>query len=184
MGLGIGALQRAVFLDRDGTLAEDVGYCRRPEDFWLFPYAAKAVAQLNRLGHKVIVVTNQSGIARGFLSEDDLAAIHDKMYRALAAGGATVDALYYCPHHPDNGCQCRKPAPGLLLRAAEVMGLDLAKSYVVGDREADVLLGRAVGCRTILVETGPTPFPENGAPPNYRAPTLLEAVNWIAAQAQ
>jgi histidinol-phosphate phosphatase family protein len=171
-----------VFLDRDGTIAEDVNYCRRPEDFRMFLRAAEAIAMLNQAGLAVVVVTNQSGIARGYFTEGVLAQIHQKMREELARRGARVDAIYYCPHHPDDGCGCRKPRTGLFHLAAREMGLTLAGSYVVGDREMDVLAGQALGCQTVLVNTGPTPWTPNGASPDYRALTLYEAAQWIASR--
>jgi histidinol-phosphate phosphatase family protein len=175
-------LRRAVFLDRDGTIAEDVNYCRRPEDFRMFPWAAEGVAMLNKAGLAVVVVTNQSGIARGYFSEETLAQIHHKMREELARCGARVDAVYHCPHHPDDGCGCRKPRTGLFQRAAEELGLALAGSYVVGDQEMDVLAGQALGCQAVLVDTGPTPWTANGVRPDYRAPTLYEAARWILSR--
>ena len=172
-------LNRAVFLDRDGTIAEDANYCRRPEDLHMFPRAAEAIAMLCDAGLAVVVVTNQSGVARGYFTEETLALIHQKMRDELAICGARVDAIYHCPHHPDDGCGCRKPRTGLLRRAAEDLGLSLAGSYVVGDREMDILAGQAVGCRTVLVDTGPRPWTPNGTRPDHRAPTLYEAAHWI-----
>lgn len=175
-------MRRAVFLDRDGTIAEDVNYCRRPEDFRIFPRAAEAIAMLNEAGLPVVVVTNQSGIARRYFTEETLAQIHQKMRDQLARGGARVDAIYYCPHHPDDGCRCRKPGTDLFQWAAEELGLALAESYVVGDREMDVLAGQALGCQTVLVETGPVPWTPDGARPDHRAPNLYEAVEWIISR--
>ena len=142
---------RAVFLDRDGTMAKDVHYCSRPEDFELFPNTAKAIKLLNDHSFKVIVVTNQSGIARGYFSEEMLAQIHEKMSKELAKKGGRVDAIYYCPHHPEANCDCRKPKPKLILQAVRDFDIDLKHSFVVGDLQIDVDLGRAVGCKTILV---------------------------------
>lgn len=173
---------RAVFLDRDGTISKDVNYCRRPEDFHMLPGAAAAIAILNNRGFKVVVVTNQSGIARGYFAEGILEAIHEKMRRQLTELGASVDAIYYCPHHPNDDCPCRKPKIGLFNRAALEMGLDLGMSYMVGDRETDVLAGRAAGCRTVSVETGPAPFPADGVRPDYCAPNLCEAAEWMISR--
>ncbi len=142
---------RAVFLDRDGTMAKDVNYCRRPEDFKLFPYTAKAIKRLKKHGFKVIVVTNQSGVARGYFSEETLARIHDKMKKELAREGTFVDAIYYCPHHPDDNCDCRKPRPKMVLQAAQDSNIDLSQSFVIGDLKMDIELGKAVGAKTILV---------------------------------
>jgi histidinol-phosphate phosphatase family protein len=146
---------RAVFLDRDGTIARNVNYCSRPQDFELLPDTGKAIRLLNQHGFKVIIITNQSGIARGYFTEETLAKIHDKMRDELAKQGAWVDAIYYCPHHPDDNCQCRKPKPKLALQAAEDYNIDLDGSFVVGDLPMDIGLGKAIGSRTILIETAP-----------------------------
>ena len=110
-------MNRAVFLDRDGTIAKDVHYCRRPEDFVLFTDAAGVIKLLNNRGFKVIIITNQSGIAHGYLSEETLGEIHKKMKEELGREGARIDGIYYCPHHPDANCGCRKPKPSLILQA-------------------------------------------------------------------
>ncbi len=175
-------MRPAVFLDRDGTIAEDVHYCRRPEDFHLLPRAADAIALLNRADLPVVVVTNQSGIARGYFTWGTLAAIHATMHAGLAAGRAQVTGVYVCPHHPDDGCECRKPRPGLLHRASADLDLDLSRSYVVGDRAMDIQVARACGCRAILVDTGPPDARERAAdagPPDCHAKDLYEATLWI-----
>ena len=146
---------RAVFIDRDGTMAKDVSYCSCPEDFELLPNTGKAIRLLNEHGFKVIVITNQSGIARGYFTEEMLAKIHEKMKDELAKEGAWVDAIYHCPHHPDDNCQCRKPKPKLALQAAKDHDIELKDSLVVGDLQMDIDLGKAIGCRTILVRTPP-----------------------------
>lgn len=145
---------RAVFLDRDGTMAKDVHYCSDPADFQLFPNTAKAVKLLNEHDFKVIVITNQSGIARGYFTEETLAQIHEKMKGELAKESAWVDAIYYCPHHPDDNCNCRKPKPKLLLQAVKDFDIDLERSFVVGDLQMDVDLGKVVICKTILIKQG------------------------------
>ncbi len=175
-------MRPAVFLDRDGTIAEDVHYCRRPEDLHLLPLAAEAIALLNQAGLPVVVATNQSGIARGYFTWGTLEATHARMHAGLAAAGAHVDAVYLCPHHPDDGCECRKPRPGLLRRAAADLDLDLARSYFVGDRAMDILVARACGCKAILVDTGPPDARERAAdagPPDFHAKDLYGAVLWI-----
>jgi histidinol-phosphate phosphatase family protein len=139
-------MNRAVFIDRDGTIARDVPYCSRPEDFELLPGAAEGIRTLNQHGFKVIVVTNQSGIARGYFTEEMLTQIHQKMLRELAKHGAHIDAIYYCPHHPDDGCDCRKPRPKLVLQAAEELNIDLSQSYIIGDSEMDIELAKQAGC--------------------------------------
>jgi histidinol-phosphate phosphatase family protein len=144
-------MNRAVFLDRDGTIARDVHYCRRPEDFVLFTGAAQVIKLLNDRGFKVIIITNQSGIAHGYFSEETLGEIHKKMKEELGREGVRVDGIYYCPHHPDDNCGCRKPKPALILQATRDFNIDLKHSFVVGDLQKDIELGRAAGCRTILV---------------------------------
>jgi histidinol-phosphate phosphatase family protein len=169
---------RAVFLDRDGTMAPDVHYCGRPEDFDLFPNTAKAVRLLNEHGFKVIVITNQSGIARGYFTEETLAEIHKKMKRELAKEGAWVDAIYYCPHHPDDNCDCRKPKPRLILQAAEDFDVDLERSFVMGDLQMDIDLGKAVGCPAILIRDGAVVDSTN-AEASLIVPDLLEAARIV-----
>lgn len=168
---------RAVFLDRDGTMAKDVHYCRRPEDFKLFPNTAKAIKLLNEHGFKVIVVTNQSGIARGYFTEETLAQIHEKMKSDLAKEGAWIDGIYYCPHHPDDNCDCRKPKPKLVLQAVRGRDIELKHSFVVGDLEMDVGLGKAVGCKTILLRDSPQE--DMSISPDYIVSDLLEATQLV-----
>lgn len=150
-----------VFLDRDGTLHPDVDFLREPAQLQLYPGAAAAVARLNAAGRPVIVVTNQSGIARGMLTVDRLEEIHAELLRQLEAEGARIDGLYFCPHHPTEGsppyrtaCSCRKPNPGMLIQASQEHRLDLGASWIVGDSARDLHAGDAVGTRGILVATG------------------------------
>jgi D-glycero-D-manno-heptose 1,7-bisphosphate phosphatase len=147
-------LRRAVFLDRDGTIGEELGYVNHIDRFQIFPYAAEAIRQLNRADIPVIVVTNQSGIARNIFPESLVHEVHKKMVAELAAGGAWIDAIYFCPHKSEDACECRKPNPGLLERAAREHALDLSGSWIVGDRYADLEMGHAAGTRGILVMTG------------------------------
>lgn len=169
----------AVFLDRDGIIARDVRYCCRVEDFEILPTVPQAIRLLNQRGFRVIVVTNQSAIARGYLTEKTLFQIHQYMKDELARYSAHVDAIYYCPHHPDDGCQCRKPKPGLLLQAAKELSINLSRSYTVGDGEIDIKAGKAASCRTVLVTTGPNEKKGVAEPSDYIADTLLEAAEWI-----
>lgn len=148
----------AVFLDRDGTINEDVGYLTDPNEFRLLPKTAEGIKLLKQAGFKVIVISNQSGIARGLFSEEVLRKINKKMQDELLNRGTFLDAIYFCPHHPDIGeppyrqdCYCRKPEPGLLLRAAKIHRINLAHSYTVGDKLSDIEAGRGAGCRTILL---------------------------------
>jgi D-glycero-D-manno-heptose 1,7-bisphosphate phosphatase len=153
--------QPAVFLDRDGVIIDEVNYLSGPEQVRLIPGAAEAIARLNQRGIPVVVVTNQSGVARGLFPEEGVAAVHEYLSGLLAAAGAHVSRYYYCPHHPTAGrgaygidCLCRKPRPGMLLRAAAEMGLDLGRSFLVGDKRSDLEAGARAGARTILVRTG------------------------------
>jgi D-glycero-D-manno-heptose 1,7-bisphosphate phosphatase len=185
----------AVFLDRDGTLVDELGFLTRAADLRLLPGAAAGVRALNQAGLAVVLVTNQSGIARGLLSEADLAAIHARLARELAGAGAHLDALYHCPHHPQQGqpplrraCSCRKPEPGLLFAAAREHGLDLARSWVVGDGARDLEAGRRAGVPgRVLVLTGKGRETLAGLAPLERARTLIaadlcEAVRQVLAQ--
>jgi D-glycero-D-manno-heptose 1,7-bisphosphate phosphatase len=147
-------LRRAVFLDRDGTIGEELGYVNHIDRFQIFPFAAESIRQLNEAEIPVVVVTNQSGIARNIFPESLVHEVHKKMVAELAKGGAWIDAIYFCPHKTEDACECRKPNPGLLLRAAREHGLDLAASWVVGDRYADLEMGHAAGARGILVMSG------------------------------
>lgn len=140
-------MHKAVFLDRDGTIAKDFPYCSRPEDFELLPGATEGIKLLNEYSFKVVVVTNQSGIARGYFTERTLAEIHDKMITQLVEHGAHVDAIYYCPHHPDDDCECRKPKPKMVFQAALDLDIDISQSYVIGDSEIDAELAKRAGCR-------------------------------------
>jgi D-glycero-D-manno-heptose 1,7-bisphosphate phosphatase len=182
----------AVFLDRDGTIVEDVGYLHRSDQLAIFPWTVDAIRALNRAGLPVIVVTNQSAIARGILTEPALDEIHRELDRALAAGGATVDAYYYCPHHPQGQvdeyaivCGCRKPAAGMIERAERELGVDPARSYVVGDSWVDVGLARVVGARAVLVRSGHGAEQEASPPRHLAADAVLDnlaaAASWILA---
>lgn len=154
-------MHEAVFLDRDGTMIEEVNYLSSPEQVRLIPGTVEAIRRWNGLGVKVVVVTNQAGVARGYFPESRVAEVHSHLSAVLAEGGATIDAYYHCPHHPDHGvgefridCDCRKPAPGMLLWAARDLGIDLTRSWMIGDKLSDLWAGAAVGCRTLLVRTG------------------------------
>jgi mannose-1-phosphate guanylyltransferase/phosphomannomutase len=173
---------KAVFLDRDGTIAPDVNYCSRPEDFEVFADVPQAIRLLNESGFKVVIITNQSGIARGYFTEETLALIHQKMKEELARGGASIDAIYYCPHHPDEGCDCRKPRTALFRQAAKDLGIDFLSSFMIGDMEMDIKAGKAIGCKTILVTSGTRLGEEVIDPPDFSASNLLEAVRWILTE--
>ncbi|HXG91827.1 MAG TPA: D-glycero-beta-D-manno-heptose 1,7-bisphosphate 7-phosphatase [Blastocatellia bacterium] len=154
-------LSQAVFIDRDGTINEDIGYVSNADELIIYPWAAEAIRTVNEAGMKAIVITNQSGIARAMYTEEALAEIHARMVEELARDGARIDAIYYCPHHPRIGderyralCECRKPLPGMLHRAAREQAIDLARSYVIGDKASDINLAASVGARSALVLTG------------------------------
>ena len=148
----------AVFLDRDGVVIEEVDYLCRPEQLKLIPGAARAIARLRRAGFKVVLITNQSGVARGFLTLKTLREVHALLKQRLAAQGAALDGLYFCPHLPakagGKGCACRKPGLALLQKARKRFRLDFARSYFVGDSTTDVLTAKRAGCTAVLVRTG------------------------------
>ncbi|MDI3342039.1 MAG: HAD family hydrolase [Sphaerobacter sp.] len=157
---------RAIFLDRDGTLVHRRHYPSRPEHLRLYAGVTPALRRLQAAGFRLVVVTNQSGLARGYFTEDDLRRMHDHLAAELARGGVRLDGIYHCPHHPDGvvpalarRCACRKPAPGMLHRAARELGLDLGRSWLVGDILDDVEAGRRAGCRTVLVDLGTEALP-------------------------
>jgi D-glycero-D-manno-heptose 1,7-bisphosphate phosphatase len=152
---------RAVFIDRDGTISEEVGYVNHPSRYRVFPYAAEAIKRLNEAGWLAVLVTNQAGVARGYFTEEVIGAVHNLLAQELERGGARLDAIYYCPHHPSVGeppyrfdCDCRKPRPGLIRRAAQDLDIDLAASWMVGDRYSDTELARNAGTRAALVLSG------------------------------
>ena len=172
--------ERAVFLDRDGTIAKDVPYCSRVEDFDILDSVAQAIRLLNEQSFKVIVITNQSGIARGRFTQQTLALIHQRMQEELAEHGARVNGIFVCPHHPDEECECRKPKPALILQAAEEMGIELRLSYMVGDDAKDIEAGSSAGCKTVLIdgEQGASGCPATGDA-DFEVDSLRNAVDWI-----
>ena len=145
-------LRKAVFIDRDGTITRDVSYCSRPKDLELFEGAAQSVKKLNDAGYLVIMITDQSGIGRGYFTEDTLHKIHEKMKKDLANEGAIVDSIYYCPHHPQENCNCRKPNTGLIKKAIQDFDISIKESYVMGDRLRDIELAERIGCKPIKVD--------------------------------
>ena len=185
----------AVFLDRDGTINEQMGYINHLSRFRLLPGVGQAIRLLNEHGLPVVVVTNQSGLARGYFPESLLAEVHEAMRRQLALEGARIDGLYVCPHHPEAkdarfrlNCACRKPKPGLLEKAAADLRLDLRRSFMVGDRWSDLRCGAAVGATNILVLTGygrgdlVHVGPGQPVQPDHVAEDLLAAAQWIIAR--
>ena len=182
-------LQKCVFLDRDGVVNIDTDLIHRPEDFELYPYAADSIKRLNKMGFLVVIVTNQSVIARGLCTVEELGNIHKKMETELGADGAFVEAIYFCPHHPHGGfegeikeykvqCECRKPSPGMLLQAQERYNIDLGQSYLIGDSPRDIEAGANAKVTTIRVKTGHGMKPHTTVP-NHYVDTLVEAVNII-----
>jgi D-glycero-D-manno-heptose 1,7-bisphosphate phosphatase len=143
-----------VFLDRDGTLNVEKGYVHSPEEWEWIPGAVEALRRFNRRGFKIVVLSNQSGIARGYFGAADVERLHAWVVDELARRDAKVDAFYFCPHGPGDGCECRKPKPGMLLRAARDLGLDLSRSWMIGDHASDVGAARAAGVKPLFVLTG------------------------------
>jgi D-glycero-D-manno-heptose 1,7-bisphosphate phosphatase len=185
----------AVFLDRDGTLNEEMGYVNHLERFILLPDVGKAIRLLNEHNIKAVVITNQSGVARGYFPESLVHRVHQKMEDLLRKEGAHLDGIYYCPHHPDIGvlpyrmkCRCRKPATGMVEEAAKDLDIDFSRSYVVGDRGVDIEFGYRFGAKGILVLTGYGKgeweyFRDQWkVQPDYVATNLCEAVQWILRQ--
>ena len=177
--------KKAVFVDRDGTLNVNIDYLSDPAGYRLYPGAAEGLRLLRENGFLIIIVTNQSGIGRGIFDEKTLGRIHDKMRSDLAAGGATIDALYFCPHRPEDNCSCRKPNTAMFERAIREHGIDPAMSFVIGDMKLDIEAGRKIGARTALV-----PEPRNrdrtlremggwGFHPDFVGKDFLSAVHWI-----
>ena len=144
-------MSRALFLDRDGTLMVDTGYVRDPADVVLLPGVGLTLAEARALGFELVIVSNQSGVARGIITSEQLEAVQARLEALLLAEGITLDDVRFCLHGPDAGCSCRKPAPGMLVAAAAARGIDLERSVMLGDRESDVLAGREAGCTTILL---------------------------------
>jgi D-glycero-D-manno-heptose 1,7-bisphosphate phosphatase len=185
----------AVFLDRDGTLNEEVGYVNHLERFVLLPQVGQAIRLLNEHGIKAVVITNQSGVARGYFPESLIHQVHQKMHDLLKKEGARVDGIYYCPHHPDIGippyrqkCRCRKPATGLVENAVKELDIDCSRSYVIGDRGVDIEFAPQIGAKGILVLTGygkgEWEYFGNQwkVRPDHVARDLYEAVQWILLQ--
>ena len=183
-------LRPAVFLDRDGTLCEEVGYLNHVSRFRMFPFATAALRRLNDAGYPVIIVSNQSGVARGYFPESLVQQVNQVMVRRLSEAGAKVDAVYYCPHGSSDNCDCRKPKTGMPERAVREHCIDLQRSFVVGDRYGDIQLAHNAGARVILVRTGygegeiAWHSAEWSAAPDFIAGDLTEAVDWILRQAR
>lgn len=181
-----------MFIDRDGTISDEVGYVNHPSRYRVFPYAAQAVRLLNDAGWLAILVTNQAGVARGYFTEEMVGTVHDLLKEVLHRGGARLDAIYYCAHHPSVGeppyryeCDCRKPKPGLILRAAQEFDINLAESWMIGDRYSDIEMARNAGVRAAFVLSGygrgEWEYQRAGwkHEPDRVAEDLLEAVRFI-----
>lgn len=192
-------LHPAVFLDRDGTITPEVGYVLHPCKLTLLPGAADAVKRLRGAGFKVIVITNQSAVARGMMDIDMLEAVNRNLEYLLRDEGTGLDGLYYCPHHPTEGngeftrvCDCRKPAPGMLLKAAEEHGIDLSRSFIAGDKISDISMAPSLGAKGILVKTGyggnePGASAQNDSSsfkPDHIADDISAAADWIMLQSR
>ncbi|MGC9209622.1 MAG: D-glycero-alpha-D-manno-heptose-1,7-bisphosphate 7-phosphatase [Nitrososphaeria archaeon] len=162
----------AVFLDRDGTINVDCPYCSNPEDVLLYEDALKAIADLSR-DHLIIVVTNQSGIGRGYFTSKDLSEVDRRIVEEVERAGGKIDAIYYCPHRPDEGCRCRKPGTGLIEEALSDFEVDLRKSWVVGDDEKDAEMARRAGIRAILLRR------EGSGESAFKASDMREALKLI-----
>jgi D-glycero-D-manno-heptose 1,7-bisphosphate phosphatase len=154
-------MNRAIFIDRDGTISEEVGYINHPSRFRLYPYAASAIKQINDQGWLAVVITNQAGVARGYFSEALIGQVHERMKQELEKENARLDAVFYCAHHPTVGdppyradCDCRKPLPGLVTKAAAELDIDLEKSWMIGDRYSDVQLAQNARLRSAFVLSG------------------------------
>lgn len=179
----------AVFLDRDGTINEDPGYLGEPLNVKLFPNAAKALSILkSKLNCKLIVISNQSGIARGLITKQMVESVNDKINELLLTEQTSIDAFYYCPYHPDYNsdeeCECRKPSPKLIFKAAEDYHIDLSKSYFVGDTSSDIICGFNAGLKTVLVKTGYgaesiSILQKQNKIPTFVAENLVQACNFI-----
>jgi D-glycero-D-manno-heptose 1,7-bisphosphate phosphatase len=183
--------KRAVFLDRDGNINEDVGFPSHFNQVNIYPYSFEAVKKINRAGFLAVIITNQSGIGRGFLTELNLRDIHQKIEVAFSKHNAFFDGIYYCPHYLSSStplyrkdCSCRKPNPGMALQAASDLNIDLNNSYMIGDKVEDILFGLNIKATPILVLTGfgqksLSALKEQEIQPGYVAQNLLDAVNWI-----
>lgn len=169
------ALKRALFLDRDGTIIADRGYMRDPAQVELLPGAAEALRSLAADGWILVVISNQSGVGRGLIGVAEMDAVQDRFLAVMRGAGVAIDASYLCTHHPDENCTCRKPSTLFIEEAARAYGLDLGRSWMIGDRESDILCGRNAGCRTIWLENAEFPV----------APDLADFVarDWAAARA-
>ena len=177
--------RRAIFMDRDGTVCEEVGYVNHVDRIRLLPRSAAAIKAANDAGYQTVVVTNQAGVARGYFAESLVDDVHDRVRELLAEQGARLDGIYFCPHHPDDGCRCRKPNIGMVERAVSELQLDLRRSYLIGDHARDIQLAHRVGAKAILITTSLVDaqaldrLKSEQAMPDAVAKSMSEAVDWI-----
>src|SRR3990167_4245739 len=178
----------AVFIDRDGTINQETGYVDSFDRFHILPRIPDAIKRLNENNIPAIIITNQSGVARGYFTIDFVNKLHEKMGKELERKNCSVDGVYTCPHHPDEGCACRKPKPGMLLKAAREHNISLHRSYVIGDKIIDIKTAHSVGAKGILVLTGygaeeiKSVTKDSEDRPDHVAPNLYEAVTWVLRQ--
>lgn len=188
-------MKRAVFLDRDGTVSEEVGYVNHVGRFRLLPRAAQGIRRINESDYLAVLVTNQAGVARGYFKESLVIAVHERLEELLAENGAHLDGIYYCPHHPTAGeppyrqdCDCRKPKPGMVLAAQRDLNIDVAQSFMVGDKHSDITFAQSVGMQGVLVKTGyglgeiEQWSAEWTEQPDQICEDLLDAVEWILSR--
>jgi D-glycero-D-manno-heptose 1,7-bisphosphate phosphatase len=175
------ANSRAVFLDRDGTITESANYVDRVEQVVLIPQAAQALKRLQDAGYKLFIITNQSGVGRGYFTHEAVESIHAHLNEQFGRAGVRFDRYYVCPHHPEDDCACRKPKPKFLLDAAREHGLDLSRCYMIGDRASDIQTGINAGVRTVLVLTGGgrDTLAQQVVKPDHVANDIAEAAGWI-----
>ncbi|WP_027189213.1 D-glycero-alpha-D-manno-heptose-1,7-bisphosphate 7-phosphatase [Paucidesulfovibrio longus] len=171
-----------ILLDRDGTLIKEKNYLSDPDEVELLPGAAQGLLRLKSLGCKLAVVSNQSGVGRGFFTPEDVARCNARLAELLAAEGVELDAVYFCPHGPDEACECRKPSPGMGWQACKDLGLPPEKTFVIGDKPCDVDLGTRLGARSVLVSTGYGAESLAACRPDFASSDLMEAADWIAVQ--
>jgi len=179
---------KAVFIDRDGTVSEEIGYMYHAGLYQPFPWAGPAIRKINDSGMKAILITNQSGIGRGYFKEETVQEVHAILKAELARYHAALDAIYVCPHHPDAGCDCRKPNPGMLFRARDEMDIDLSGSYMIGDKYVDIETADRAGATGILVLTGygreeREKYRNNKVQPDFVVENLMKAVDGIVSGA-
>jgi D-glycero-D-manno-heptose 1,7-bisphosphate phosphatase len=178
-------MNKAIFLDRDGTIAVDVHYCSRPDDFVFLPTVLTGFKLLSESEFKIIVITNQSGLARGYFNEEVLKNIHDKMQAKVRNSGGRIDAIYYCPHHPDDKCACRKPNIGMIQKAASEWNIQLKDSYFIGDKYLDVETANRAGCKAIIIPNSAPELDLLNGDNSYKVkidricPDFISAAGWI-----